>query len=68
MPAFFFAVRLFPQGEKRECALTPHEISTMVPGIAGEIGPRPAPKEQPPRKLSGKRTAIRSETLESRPE
>ncbi len=26
-----------------------------------------APKEQPPRKLSGKRTAITAETLKSRP-
>ena len=31
---------------------------------AGEIGTSPTPKEQPPRKLSGKRTANRYKLLE----
>src|SRR5690606_19781511 len=39
----------------------------MLAATAGESGHRPAPKEQPPRKLSGKRTAVRSQTLEGGP-
>jgi hypothetical protein len=40
------------------------EITVLILIAAGETGRMPAPKEQPPRKLSGKRTAQSHKTLE----
>jgi hypothetical protein len=41
----------------RDLHLNAEETTVLIRIAAGEIGCWPAPKEQPPRKLSGRRTA-----------